>query len=127
MGTPTVRAIEWSGKCWDDPSEVVLHDLLADMNLTHRFVIVERLDREPAGAHYMQVYLNDDLSHQVEYREGSPDRHFQAHVPPQPTLIGVKPIARVLAAWAYDRPGWREALPWVPWPSTAVGDEPGSP
>lgn len=119
MVTPAVRAIEWSGQSWEDPSEDVLHDLLADMSLKYRFVIVERLDREPGGQHYMQVYLNDDLSYQVEYREGSADRHFQAHVPRQPDLIGVQPVAQVLADWAFDRPGWREALPWVPWPSPA--------
>ncbi|WFR71246.1 hypothetical protein P9209_18805 [Prescottella defluvii] len=51
------------------------------MSLTCRFVVVRRLDLEPAGQHYMQVYLNDDMSYDVEYREGGPDRHFQALVP----------------------------------------------
>jgi hypothetical protein len=55
-------------------------------------LVVERLDLEPAGQHYMQVYLNDDLSYQVEYREGGEDKHFQAHVPKQPVAIGVEPI-----------------------------------
>ncbi|MFE9748600.1 hypothetical protein ACFYOT_27140 [Saccharothrix saharensis] len=114
MTKPVVRVIEWSGKSWDDPSETDLHDLLADLNLTHRHLIVERLDREPAGQHYLQVHLNDDLSHLVEHREGGPDRHFQAHVPRQPDVIGVGPVAAVLADWAFDRPGWREALHWVP-------------
>jgi hypothetical protein len=119
MSHPVVRAIEWDGTTWEDPSEEVLGDLLADMNLSWRFVIVERLDREPEGQHYMQVYLNDDFSYQVEYREGGPDRHFQAHVPPQPGIIGCNPVARVLRAWAFDRPGWREALPWAAWSERA--------
>jgi hypothetical protein len=114
MAIPLVRAIEWDGRSWDDPSEERLHDLLADMNLRYRFVIVERLDREPAGQHYMQVYLNDDFSYQVEYREGGADKHFQAHVAEQPELIGVDPVARIVIDWAFDRPGWREALPWAP-------------
>ncbi|GAA4585958.1 hypothetical protein GCM10023194_30390 [Planotetraspora phitsanulokensis] len=110
-----VQAIEADGACWDDPSEEQLHDLLADMSLTWRFVIVRRLDLEPADQHYMQVYLNDDLSYQVEYREGGPDTHFQAWVPREHELFAVEPVAKVLQAWAYRRPGWREALAWVPW------------
>lgn len=69
MATPVLRAIEWDGTSWDDPSDEQLHDLLADMSLTWRFVVVQRLDLEPVGQHYMQVYLNDDLSYRVEYRE----------------------------------------------------------
>jgi hypothetical protein len=81
MATPVLRAIEWDGTSWDEPSDDQLHDLLADMSLTWRFVVVQRLDIEPAGQHYMQVYLNDDLSYRLEYRDGGPDRLFHAHVP----------------------------------------------
>ncbi|MFJ7496965.1 hypothetical protein ACIQZB_38675 [Streptomyces sp. NPDC097727] len=116
MTTPALRAIEWDGTAWDDPSEEKLHDLLADMSLTWRFVVVQRLDTEPVGQHYMQVYLNDDLSYQVEYREGGPDRHFQAHVPREHEVFAVEPVAEVLQGWAFARPGWREALSWAPWP-----------
>ncbi|MFE9335115.1 hypothetical protein [Streptomyces sp. NPDC006925] len=114
MAQPVLRAIEDDGRAVDDPSEEVLHDLLADMNLRHRFVILERLDLEPVDQHYMQVYLNDDMSYQVEYREGSADKHFQAHVPRPHEMIGPAPIAKVMIDWAYDRGGWREAMPWVP-------------
>ncbi|WP_435123757.1 hypothetical protein [Micromonospora tulbaghiae] len=116
MAGPVVRASEAGGQVWDDPSETTLHDALADMNLSNPFVIVERLDLEPAGQHYMQVHLNDDLSYQVEYRDGGEDRHFQAHVPAQPEMIGVEPVAKILAAWASGRPGWRDAVAWEPWP-----------
>ncbi|MGW2032098.1 hypothetical protein [Streptomyces sp. NPDC001356] len=119
MTAPVIRAVEWDGTAWDDPSEDQLHGLLADMSLTWRVVIVERLDREPAGHHYMQVCLDDDLSYRVEYREGGPDRHFQARVPREHEVFAVEPVAEVVRARAFDRPGWREALPWVPWPGTA--------
>ncbi|MEU6669087.1 hypothetical protein [Streptomyces sp. NPDC046727] len=118
MSTPVLRAIEADGTSWDDPSEERLHDLLADMSLSWRFVVVRRLDLEPADQHYMQVFLNDDLSYQVEYREGGPDRHFQAWVPREHGAFAVEPVAEVLNAWAFGRPGWREALPWVPWSPT---------
>ncbi|MEU5833407.1 hypothetical protein ABZ820_06935 [Streptomyces diacarni] len=112
---PALRAIEWDGTTWDDPSEDQLHDLLADMNLRFRFVVVERPGKEPAGHHYMQVHLNDDFSYQVEYREGGPEHHFQAHVPAQPEMLRPQPVAGILQAWAFERPGWREALDWTPW------------
>ncbi|MFE2021532.1 hypothetical protein ACFW9O_26175 [Streptomyces sp. NPDC059499] len=115
MAIPALRAVEADGTTWDDPSEDQLHDLLADMSLTWRFVIVRRLDLEPADQHYMQVFLNDDLSYQVEYREGGPDRHFQTRVPRGRGVFTVEPAAEVLQGWVSERPGWREAYSWVPW------------
>ncbi|MFF8288901.1 hypothetical protein ACF068_06645 [Streptomyces sp. NPDC016309] len=124
MSEPVLRAIEWDGTSWDDPSEDRLHDLLADMNLTWRFVIVRRLDREPADQHYIQVGLNDDLSYQVEFRDGGPDSHFQARVPRDHGVFSLEPVAKVVQDWAFGRPGWREALPWTPWPSTEPAPPP---
>ena len=110
--TPVVRVIEWSGRSWDGPSEQDLHDLLADLDQPRRQLVVQRPDLEPAGRHFMRVELNDDLSHLVEHHDG--ERHFQAQVPRQPDVIGVGPVAAVLADWAFGRQGWREALHWVP-------------
>ncbi|MER5496382.1 MULTISPECIES: hypothetical protein [unclassified Streptomyces] len=115
MTTPVIRAVEADDTAWDDPSEDKLHDLLADMSLSHRFVVVNRLDAEPEGQHYMQVYLEDDLSYQVEYREGGPDRHFQAWMPRDRGDFSVEPVAKVVQDWAAGRPGWREAVVWLPW------------
>ncbi|WP_030674059.1 hypothetical protein [Streptomyces rimosus] len=114
MVTPVIRAETWDGTTVDDPSEEKLFDLLSEMNLRHRFVIVDRLDRSRPGQYYMQVYLNDDMSCQVEYRDGGPARHFRAHVPGPFAHRGHETVASVLTAWAADRPGWREALPWSP-------------
>ncbi|MEU3355331.1 hypothetical protein [Streptomyces sp. NPDC037389] len=113
---PWLRAIEAGGRTADNPTVEDLHDLLADMNLRHRFVIFERLDLEPADQHYMQVYLNDDMSYQIEYREGGADKHYQAHVPTPPEMIGPAPIAKLMDDWAHDQQGWREAVKWVPMP-----------
>jgi hypothetical protein len=118
MTAPVIRATEADGTDWDDPSEEKLHDLLADMSLNCRFVVVKRLDAEPEGQHYMQVYLNDDLSYQVEYREGGPDRHFQAWMPRDRGIFSVEPVAEVVQDWAAERAGWREALSWAPWSPT---------
>ncbi|MGY3338105.1 hypothetical protein ACVW0K_004204 [Streptomyces filamentosus] len=115
MTTPVIRAVEADGTAWDDPSDERLHDLLADMSLGCRFLVVRRLDRDPPDQHYMQVYLDDDLSYQVEYRAGGPDAHFQAWIPRTHEVFAVAPVAEVLQGWAHDRPGWRDALSWTPW------------
>ncbi len=79
MAKPRLRATDDGGRAVEDPTKDSLHDLLADMTLRNRFVVFVRLDLEPADQHYMQAYLNDDMTYQVEYREGSADKHFQAH------------------------------------------------
>jgi len=111
---PTFRAIDAGGRRVDDPSAEQIHDLLADLSLNVPFLILERLDREPIDQHYMQTHLCDDLSYQVEFRDGSEDRHFQAYVPRQPDLVGVQPVADLFSAWMADRPGWRDTLDWQP-------------
>ncbi|MEE1820181.1 hypothetical protein PUR59_34865 [Streptomyces sp. SP18ES09] len=118
MATPVLQAVEAGGATWDDPSEDQLHDLLADMSLGSRFVVVRRLDLEPADQHYMQVYLQDDLSYQVEYRAGGPDQHFQTWIPRTHGMFAVEPVAELLQGWARERPGWRDGASWVPWSQT---------
>lgn len=120
MVRPILRATTAFGTSFDDPSEDDLFDLLSEMNLRGPFVVVERLDREPAGQHFMQACLNGDKSCRVEFREGAPDRHFHATVPGPFDMSGHFVVARVLKGWAYDRPGWREALPWAAAPSEAA-------
>lgn len=39
MLKPVLRAVEAGGRTVDDPTEEALHDLLSEMNLSHRFVI----------------------------------------------------------------------------------------
>ncbi|MEU2198411.1 hypothetical protein ABZ592_35585 [Streptomyces fimicarius] len=117
MLKPLLRAVDAGGRTVDDPTEETLHDLLAEMSLSYRFVILDRLDLEPADQHYIQVYLNDDLSYRVEYREGSAEEHYQAYVPRVHEVFGPEEsTAKVMMDWAHDRQGWREALPWTPMP-----------
>ncbi|WP_129840947.1 hypothetical protein [Streptomyces sp. RFCAC02] len=114
--TPRVRAHEADGTVWDDPSGDRLHDLIADLNLRFDFLIVERLDLEPADQHYIQVRLNEDLSHTVEYREGGPDAHWTADLPHRDDPWGVEPVADVVTSWAAEGDeAWRGALPWRKW------------
>lgn len=112
MVIPVLRATTAFGTSLDDPGEDELFDLLGEMNRRGPFVIVERLDREPRGQHYIQVYLNPDDGCLVEFREGTPDRHFRASVPGPFAFHGHDVVAGVVKGWAFERSGWRDALDW---------------
>lgn len=123
---PHIRATD-GDRVIDRPSEEQLHDLLADMNLSCNFVIVERLatDMDPDSnpdAYFIQVALNEEPnrgSYQVEYRDGNSDAHFQAIVLRESEWgrafdSGFDQVVQVVCDWAADRPGWRTTLPWKP-------------
>ncbi|TDC25554.1 hypothetical protein E1265_06700 [Streptomyces sp. 8K308] len=112
--TRPIRASESDGTTWDAPTDEQLHDLVADLNLRHRFLIVQRLDSPDPRQHYIQVYLEDDLSHTIEYREGGTDAHYTARIPRDPSPWAAEPVARVITSWAAGDATWRHALPWQP-------------
>jgi hypothetical protein len=112
MGQAITQVEDAAGERIDNPSERQLHDMLSHMNLRWRYVILSRYDKKPADQHYIQVYLNDDFSYHLEYRDGGPDRHFQTLIPAQPDPIGCEPVARVMYGWATDRPDWKGGLTW---------------
>jgi hypothetical protein len=118
-----LRAIAADGRVIDNPSAVDLHDLFADMNFAHPFVIVERPDLLPSGQHYMQVHMDlkidpdEGRGYLVEYRDGGPDRHFRAAVRDDAPWDRVwspafEQVVKVLQDWAFQRAGWREAMSW---------------
>ncbi|MFD5735802.1 hypothetical protein ACFWIY_23675 [Streptomyces sioyaensis] len=112
-----VRAKTWSGETWDDPDEDKLYNLLSEMNLVHRVLIVEPLEMpESPGQHFIRVYLNDDKSCLIEYSEGGPGSQFQATVPAPFEMYGHDLVAEVVKSWARDDGEWRAALPWKPVP-----------
>jgi hypothetical protein len=109
MKLPTLRATEATGDSWDDPDEDKLRELVRELTPDNRFLVVERHDRTSLWQHYMQVYLTDDASYDIEFREGGPQAHFRAqHVKPDET-------ADILARWAADDGGWRGAVAWERW------------
>ncbi|WP_246127534.1 hypothetical protein [Amycolatopsis rhizosphaerae] len=106
----------------EGPSETQLHDLLADINLSVPFVIVERLDDDP-GDHYLQVRLdervdpNQGRAYLVEFRDGGPEAHFRAVVSDNsPWDSAFSPafdtVVSTVQSWAFQREDWRTALAW---------------
>lgn len=97
-----------SGQIWDDPSEDLLFELLSDMERgEEQFLVVDRLT-DATGQTFTQVARTDAAGYQVEYREGGEDRHFQAYAEDK------RLVHSVITCWAFELPGWRDALPWVP-------------
>ncbi|MCM0674038.1 hypothetical protein NCC78_04885 [Micromonospora phytophila] len=108
MTAPLLRVRMESGQIWDDPSDDLLFELLSDMERgNEQFLVMDRL-ADVTGQTFVQVARTEVGGYQVEYREGDADRHFQA-------FTEDKRIAHsVITSWAFELPGWRNALPWVP-------------
>jgi hypothetical protein len=120
-----IRATAWNGDTWEDPDEDTLYDLLSELNLLHRFLIIERTDSPDHARYYIQVYLEEDSSCLVEYREGGPHAHFQARVPAPYAMHGHDIAADVVKSWARGDDRWKTALPWTPVSSLASGGDRG--
>jgi hypothetical protein len=110
---PVIRVHDGSGASVDDPSGDTVSDMIADMSLNCRYVIVDRLDREPADSHYFQVWLEDDLSYRLEYRDGDRHRHYAARLPAAIVATHGQ-VARLVESWISDGGAWRTELPWMP-------------
>ncbi|WP_163506861.1 hypothetical protein [Fodinicola acaciae] len=106
MTEPALRASTSSGKTWDDPSEELILQLLDDMDSGEEYFVI--IDRLATPQTYVQVGFAPTGEYQVEYRDGGPDRHFQA------VASDKRLVHDVMTRWAFDRPGWQDLLPWQP-------------
>ncbi|GAA1936408.1 hypothetical protein [Kitasatospora viridis] len=72
----------------------------------NQFLAIGRFRTEPER--YIQVYRHAAEGWQVEHREGSVDRHFQA--------VGHQSRSRteeLLWGWVTGEPGWQDAAAWT--------------
>ncbi|WP_433340047.1 DUF6891 domain-containing protein [Streptomyces sp. CA-253872] len=84
-----------------------------------RFLVLERLPDE--ADFYAQVWHEGEGPYQVEYRDGSAGRHFQAHTDDPEAVV------TALTGWARRTPGWDAALTWSPLDLGAPPEEPPPP
>ncbi|MEU9164241.1 hypothetical protein AB0D29_28730 [Streptomyces sp. NPDC048424] len=68
------------------------------------FVIVERLTADPDV--YIQVWHDAGDDYQLEHRDGSADRHFQAYLPTAAEVV------EVMARWARQEKAWDLGPTW---------------
>ncbi len=111
-----LRARDATGAVWEDPSADRLHDLISELNARFPFLVVERLDMPEAGQHYIQVWRHGDGGHTVEYRDGSPERHYRAGLAPVPGPFGEDEVTAIVCSWARSGDeAWRTTVPWHRW------------
>lgn len=107
----------------DNPSAEDLHDIIADLNLSVPFVVVDRLDGPDPGDYYIQLHLDEQVSpddghsYIIEFRDGGPDAHFRSVVSDDaPWDSAFSPafdaVVKVVQDWAFQRERWRAALQW---------------
>ena len=80
--------------------------MVANLGRGNAFVIVERVDDEAAGDWYVQVWLRDDNTYQLEFRDGTAAEHYQTRTVSQEKVI----VA--LSGWANECPDWKDAFMW---------------
>jgi hypothetical protein len=68
---------------------------------------------------YVQVWLREDNTFQLEYRDGVPSEHYQTR-----TVSRVK-VAEAMIGWMKRDPTWKDAFQWTSIGSTFEGDRQG--
>ncbi|MFF7020653.1 DUF6891 domain-containing protein [Streptomyces klenkii] len=76
-----------------------------------RFAVVERIERAAADAeggqdHYIQTWHEDGGPYEVEYREGTAERHFGVR------MESADEVTAVFVAWARGEEGWADGYAW---------------
>ncbi|MBO4207877.1 DUF6891 domain-containing protein [Micromonospora echinofusca] len=102
---PVLHARTSSDEYYPDPSADLIRILIDDVTTgDEEFFIVERTSN---SAYYAQSALDDRDRYIVEYRDGGPDRHWQA--------VTADPEAAhaALTGWAFGLDGWRAGLEWT--------------
>ncbi|MFI8339946.1 hypothetical protein ACIF8W_07670 [Streptomyces sp. NPDC085639] len=93
------------GDSYERPALGVLSELVGRIGAVgDRFVIVERLTEEPDI--YIQVWHDEGDGYQLEHRDGSAERHFQAYLPTAAEVV------EVMARWARQEKGWDAGPGW---------------
>ncbi|MFJ7774453.1 DUF6891 domain-containing protein [Streptomyces yangpuensis] len=93
------------GESYDRPALGTLSDLVARIGADgDGFVVVERIVAEPEI--YIQVLRDGGGDYQLEYRDGSADRHFQAYLPTAAEVVAV------MARWARREKDWDAGPAW---------------
>ncbi|GAA0612109.1 hypothetical protein GCM10010394_47410 [Streptomyces crystallinus] len=89
-----------------NPKPSALSQMVANLGRGNAFVIVECLDDEAAGDWYVQVWLRDDNTYQLEFRDGTAAEHYQTRT------ISQEKVITALSGWAEGRPEWKDAFMW---------------
>ncbi|WP_404960455.1 hypothetical protein [Streptomyces sp. 147326] len=93
------------GESYERPALGMLSQLVERIGADgDHFVIVERLTADPDV--YIQVWHDEGDDYQLEHRDGSADRHFQAYLP------AAADVVEVMARWARQEKAWDLGPAW---------------
>ncbi|MET8292023.1 hypothetical protein ABZV80_43940 [Streptomyces sp. NPDC005132] len=101
-----LQARDEHGRRVANPKASALSQMVANLGRGNAFVIIERIDDEADGDWYVQVWLRDDNSYQLEFRDGAAAEHYQTRTISQDKVIAA------LSGWAEGHPEWKDAFMW---------------
>ncbi|MFF7445991.1 MULTISPECIES: hypothetical protein [unclassified Streptomyces] len=101
-----LQARDEHGRQVRNPGPAALGRLVANLGRGNAFVIVERVDDEVSGDWYVQVWLRDDNTYQLEFRDGTAAEHYQTRT------IAQEKVIVALTGWVKGRPDWKGAFMW---------------
>ncbi|MCB5170138.1 hypothetical protein LG634_35730 [Streptomyces bambusae] len=101
-----LHARDEHGRQVRNPGPTALSRMVANLGRGNAFVIVERVDEETVGDWYVQVWLRDDNTYQLEFRDGTTAEHHQTRT------ISQEKVITALNGWAKGRSGWKDAFMW---------------
>lgn len=81
-------------------------------------LVLERVEQEP-GDWYIQVWLRENNTFQLEYRDGVPSEHYQTRT------ISREKVAEAMTGWMKRDPNWKNAFDWINIGSMFEGDYQG--
>lgn len=80
--------------------------MVANLGRGNAFVIVERVENASEGEWYAQVWLRDDNTYQVEFRDGTAAEHYQT------LTVSQEKVIDALIGWAENRQNWKDTFTW---------------
>ena len=107
LSKPFLRAATGNGAEFVDPSEDALFMMVEDVMRDDDHLIVESL-LDPGGTTYTQAIQEEDGRWRVEVRNGPRETHVCTIVE------DYRAAHALLTGWAFDVPGWADAMTWEP-------------
>ncbi|MDP5309974.1 hypothetical protein P8A21_03165 [Streptomyces poriferorum] len=101
-----LQARDEHGRRVGNPKTPALSRMVANLGRGNAFVIVERVDAEADSDWYVQVWLRDDNTYQLEFRDGTAAEHYQTRTISQDKVIAA------LSGWSEGRPEWKDTFMW---------------
>ncbi|MGW2492230.1 hypothetical protein ACWCV9_34160 [Streptomyces sp. NPDC001606] len=89
------------------PTKPAVGTMLANLRRGNEYLILERRDEEREGDWYIQVWLRDNNTYQLEYRDGVPAEHYQTRT------LSQEKVLQALLGWMLDKPDGREGFMWT--------------